>query len=46
MGVGFYSYGKYAMILSRLIEDRNIAIEGISTNRILNKMSKDGLLKM
>jgi hypothetical protein len=46
MDVGFYSYGEHAMTLSRLIEDRNIAIEGISTNRILNKMSKDGLLKM
>jgi hypothetical protein len=46
MEVGFYSYGKYAMILSRLIEGKEIGIEGISTNRILNKMSKDGLLKM
>ncbi len=46
MEVGYYSYGKYAMILSRLIEGKDIGIEGISTNRILNKMSKDGLLKM
>ena len=46
MDVGFYSYGEHAMLLNRLIEDRNIAIEGISTNRILNKMSKDGLLKI
>ena len=46
MEVGFYSYGKYAMILSRLIEGKEIGIEGISASRILNKMSKDGLLKM
>jgi hypothetical protein len=46
MEVGYYPYGKYAMILSRLIEGKEIGIEGISTNRILNKMSKDGLLKM
>jgi len=46
MEVGYYPYGKYAMILSRLIEGKDIGIEGISTNRILNKMSKDGLLKM
>jgi hypothetical protein len=46
MEVGYYSYGKYAMILSRLIEGKDIGIEGISTISILNKMSKDGLLKM
>lgn len=46
MEVGYYSYGKYAMILSRLIEGKDIGIEGISTIRILNKMTKDGLLKM
>jgi hypothetical protein len=45
MEVGFYSYGEHAMLLNRLIEDRNIFIEGISASRILDKMSKDGLLK-
>jgi hypothetical protein len=41
--VGFYAYGKYAMILDK--SGFRIYIEGISTSRILNKMYKDGVFQ-